>query len=134
MIRKPLDTPPGSISRREALAVSLGAALPALSTLTEAPRILPALPTPAHGLHFRTPVTVWDEALPLGNGAMGALVWGDGAPVRISLDRADLWDLRPVPEFHSLEYNYTTMQQWHREGRVKDLVRLYEDSHSMLVA
>ena len=129
MIRKPLDTPPGSISRREALAVSLGAALPAFSTSTEAPRILPALPTPAHGLHFRTPVTVWDEALPLGNGAMGALVWGDGAPVRISLDRADLWDLRPVPEFHSLEYNYTTMQQWHREGRVKDLVRLYEDPY-----
>src|SRR5208283_4431294 len=68
-------------------------------------------------------------ALPLGNGAMGALVWGDGAPVRISLDRADLWDLRPVPEFHSPEYRYATMQQWHREGRVRDLVRLYEDPY-----
>ncbi len=126
MIRKPLDTPAASISRREAIAVSLGAALPAYSSPAEAPGIPPALPTPAHGLHFRTPVTVWDEAVPLGNGAMGALVWGDGAPVRISLDRADLWDLRPVPEFHSPEYNYATMQQWHREGRVKDLVRLYE--------
>ena len=29
---------------------------------------------------------------------LGALVWGDGTPLRISLDRTDLWDLRPVPE------------------------------------
>ena len=66
----------------------------------------------------------------LGNGALGALVWGDGAPLRISLDRADLWDLRPVAEFHSPEYRYETMQQWHREGKVKDLLRLYEEPYN----
>lgn len=32
----------------------------------------------------------WDEALPLGNGKFGALIWGDGSTIRISLDRADL--------------------------------------------
>jgi hypothetical protein len=35
-----------------------------------------------------------------------------------------------VPEFHSDEYKYKTMIQWHKEGRVKDLVRLYEDPYS----
>ena len=45
------------------------------------------LPAPDDGLHFETPVTVWDEALPLGNGILGALVWGDGNPLKISLDR-----------------------------------------------
>ncbi|MFA6243402.1 MAG: glycoside hydrolase N-terminal domain-containing protein, partial [Candidatus Hydrogenedentales bacterium] len=65
-------------------------------------------PLPRHNLHFQTPVTTWDEALPLGNGLLGALVWGDGKPLNISLDRTDLWDLRPVPEFHTEEYTYAT--------------------------
>ncbi len=84
------------------------------------------LPGERHGLRFNTPVTVWDEALPLGNGIMGALVWGDGRPVKISLDRADLWDLRPVPEFSSPEYRFRIMREWHLQGRTADLVRLYE--------
>ncbi len=33
---------------------------------------------PKHALHFTNVVTRWDEALPLGNGILGALVWGDG--------------------------------------------------------
>ncbi len=84
------------------------------------------LPRPTHGLRFDTPVTVWDEALPLGNGVMGALVWGDGRPVKISLDRADLWDTRPVPEFESEDYDFETMCRWHDEGRTADLERLYD--------
>lgn len=87
-------------------------------------------PRPEHGLHYTTPATTWDEALPLGNGILGALVWGDGNPVNISLDRTDLWDLRPVPEFHSDEYKYKTMLQWHKEGRAEDLIRLYEEPYS----
>jgi alpha-L-fucosidase 2 len=82
-----------------------------------------------HGLHFDTAVTVWDEALPLGNGILGALVWGDGHPLRVSLDRTDLWDLRPVPEFHSEEYSYTTMREWEAAGRYEDLKRVYEDPY-----
>ena len=64
--------------------------------------------------------------MPLGNGLLGALVWGDGKPLRISLDRTDLWDLRPVPEFHSAEYSYKMMRQWVKEGRIDDLHRLYD--------
>ena len=85
-----------------------------------------AQPRPEHGLHYTTPATVWDEAMPLGNGLLGALVWGDGKPLRISLDRTDLWDLRPVPEFHTPEYSYKTMRQWVKEGRIDDLHRLYD--------
>jgi alpha-L-fucosidase 2 len=77
-------------------------------------------------LDFDTPAMVWDEALPLGNGTLGALVWGDGKPLRISLDRTDLWDLRPVPEYHTAEYDYSVMRQWEKEGRFEDLIRLYD--------
>ena len=85
-----------------------------------------AEPLPEHGLHYKNAATVWDEAMPLGNGLLGALVWGDGQPLRISLDRTDLWDLRPVPEFHSEEYSYELMRQWVKEGRIDDLHRLYD--------
>jgi len=85
-----------------------------------------AQPRPEHGLRYTTPATVWDEAMPLGNGLLGALVWGDGRPLRISLDRTDLWDLRPVPEFHTPEYSYKMMRQWVKEGRIDDLHRLYD--------
>ncbi|MFH1716927.1 MAG: glycoside hydrolase N-terminal domain-containing protein [Planctomycetota bacterium] len=87
---------------------------------------LPGNPLPEHGLHFETPSQTWDEAIPLGNGLLGALVWGDGSPLKISLDRTDLWDLRPVPEFHTKEYSYKTMRQWVKEGRLTDLHRLYD--------
>ncbi|MCP4642367.1 MAG: hypothetical protein GY851_18115 [bacterium] len=83
-------------------------------------------PLPEHNLRFETAVTVWDEALPLGNGLLGALVWGDGKPLNISLNRTDLWDVRPVPEFHSDEYSYATMREWEKAGRYDDLSRVYE--------
>ncbi|MGD8500566.1 MAG: glycoside hydrolase N-terminal domain-containing protein [Phycisphaerales bacterium] len=86
-------------------------------------------PRVEHGLHYKTPAMVWDEAMPLGNGSLGALVWGDGKPLRISLDRTDLWDLRPVPEFHTAEYSYRNMRQWVEEGRLADLRRLYDDPY-----
>ncbi len=82
-----------------------------------------------HGLHYQKPATVWDEAIPLGNGLLGALVWGDGRPLRISLDRTDLWDLRPVPEFHTEEYSYKMMRRWVQERRLTDLHRLYDDPY-----
>lgn len=63
---------------------------------------------PSQRLTYTTAADRWDEALPLGNGILGALVWGNGQPLRISIDRADLWDLRPVPEFHSAETSRTS--------------------------
>ena len=92
-------------------------------------RTADAGPRPEHGLHYTEPAAVWDEAMPLGNGLLGALVWSDGKPLRISLDRTDLWDLRPVPEFHSDEYSYKTMRQWVKERRIQDLHRLYDDPY-----
>ncbi|MBN2130987.1 MAG: glycoside hydrolase N-terminal domain-containing protein [Sedimentisphaerales bacterium] len=86
-------------------------------------------PRAEHGLHYTEPAQVWDEALPLGNGLLGGLVWGDGKPLRISLDRTDLWDLRPVPEFHTEEYSYATMRQWVKAGRIGDLHRLYDQPY-----
>ena len=101
-------------------------ALVALMTLCAATEASARPPFPEHGLDFNTPAMTWDEALPLGNGIMGALVWGDGAPLNISLDRTDLWDLRPVPEFQSEDYSYAVMREWEKAGRYEDLANMYE--------
>lgn len=86
-------------------------------------------PGVGHNLHYTRPADTWDEGIPLGNGATGALVWGDGKPLRISLDRADLWDLRKVPEFSGPDYKFRVMERWHQESRVRDLLRVYEDPY-----
>ncbi len=116
MIRQPFHILP--------ICVTLLFTLPAWGT--DASGIDVHFPPPEHDIQYKQPATTWDEALPLGNGILGALVWGDGKPVRISLDRTDLWDLRPVPEFHSPEYTYKQMVQWHHDGKEKDLIRVYE--------
>lgn len=59
-----------------------------------------------YGLHFDHIPTVWDEGIPLGNGIMGTLIWQKGENLRLALDRADLWDLRPVKEFSRPNYSY----------------------------
>jgi len=69
-----------------------------------------------HDLHFTTLAKSWDEAIPLGNGLIGALIWQKGGTLRFSLDRADLWDLRPVQEFSRPEFRFA----WVREQVLKD--------------
>jgi len=61
-----------------------------------------------HDLYFNKLATQWDEAVPLGNGILGALVWQKADHLRFSLDRADLWDMRPMKGLHRKEFSY----QW----------------------
>lgn len=49
-----------------------------------------------HDLNFDNLAKTWDEGMPLGNAVVGALVWGKDSSLRMSLDRIDLWDLRPM--------------------------------------
>ncbi len=62
-----------------------------------------AQPTAEHNLVFDSLAKRWDEAIPLGNGWLGALIWQKENKIRMSLDRVDLWDDRPMPEIDKLE-------------------------------
>ena len=55
------------------------------------------LPDASLNLKLAAPISTWDEAIPLGNGTMGVLLWGESNTLRFSLDRGDLWDERPSP-------------------------------------
>ena len=63
-----------------------------------------AQPAARHHLLLDSLPTRWDEAFPLGNGQLGALVWKKNGKLRLSLDRADLWDDRPMPEIDKLSF------------------------------
>ena len=47
-------------------------------------------------LWYRKSAKVWEEALPLGNGTMGAMVFGGVADERIQLNENTLWDGYPL--------------------------------------
>lgn len=61
-------------------------------------------------LEFNGTISRWDEAIPLGNARLGALVWGDSEKLRIALDRADLWDLRQSEKIRSPRFNVRVLK------------------------
>ncbi|MCL2512625.1 MAG: glycoside hydrolase family 95 protein [Oscillospiraceae bacterium] len=79
-------------------------------------------------LEFSEPIASWDEALPLGNGQTGMLLWG-GDRIKLSLDRVDIWDNRPAPETLTEEYTYETMAKAYKSGDKATLNRLFEDPY-----
>ncbi|MGM9803341.1 MAG: glycosyl hydrolase family 95 catalytic domain-containing protein [Muribaculaceae bacterium] len=58
-----------------------------------------------------TLVASWDEGMPLGNAVVGELVWRNGNALRLSLDRTDLWDLRPVDSLSGENYKFEWVKQ-----------------------
>lgn len=63
-----------------------------------------------YNLEFNQLPHRWDEALPLGNGILGALIWQKGNNLRFSLDRADLWDERPALDLSKFNFKWVENQ------------------------
>ena len=61
----------------------------------------------------------WDEALPIGNGKLGCLLYGDG-PFRIAVDRVDLWDTRPAPATQEKGFNFANLVRLVKSGNETD--------------
>lgn len=76
-----------------------------------------AQPKPSHNLSSNKLATRWDEAMPLGNGMLGALVWEKKQRLRLSLDRADLWDDRKALDLTGYTYKWVEAQVLKKEYR-----------------
>lgn len=74
------------------------------------------LPKEYCNLEFNQTVARWDEAIPLGNGLCGALIWGGSRALRFSLDRNDIWDNTPFPGIQSPDFRYARMVELARKG------------------
>lgn len=71
----------------------------------------------------------WDEGLPLGNGRTGSLVYGS-KPLKITVDRTDLWDLRPNEVTLEKGFNFKNLVKLslsEKEEDRKERERLFED-------
>lgn len=68
-------------------------------------------PSPELNLTFNTIPDKWDHGFPLGNGMIGVLVWQHEGMLRLSVDRADLWDLRPTAEIEKYTYKWAYQQR-----------------------
>lgn len=85
-----------------------------------------------HNLHLTAPIDRWDEAIPLGNGLMGVLLWGSGRHLKLSLDRGDMWDLRLPEEFMRPDFNWQTIVEAVARGDKKLLEDLFEKPYGQI--
>ena len=72
-----------------------------------------------YNIQYENSIKNWDEALPLGNGKLGCLIYGDG-PLRFALDRVDLWDMRPHPATKENGFNYKNLVRLVKSGSKED--------------
>lgn len=101
--------------------LAAGAALPAPATP----------PGPELDLVLEAPIKTWDEAIPLGNGAMGALLWGADGILRLSLDRGDLWDERPSPQYIAVKERFTwkAMREMVASNNMAEFDRVFDSNY-----
>ena len=82
-----------------------------------------------YGYCFDRSIKVWDEAIPLGNGQLGCLIYGDGAPLRFTLDRVDIWDTTPNPATLRDDFKYRELVRLVHEGKhnQQEIVHRFDD-------
>jgi alpha-L-fucosidase 2 len=82
-----------------------------------------------HDLHFNALPVRWDEGIPLGNGMLGALIWQNDSSLRIALDRADLWDLRPVREFTLPQFSFNWVREQLENKTYDSVQKLFDEPY-----
>jgi alpha-L-fucosidase 2 len=89
-------------------------------------RVRIMLPGPEQNMVFTELAKVWDEAIPLGNGIMGSLVWEKDGHLRFSLDRSDLWDLRPIVYLQQDEFSFDWVYEKWKKDEYQDVQALFD--------
>src|SRR5512136_2106513 len=106
---------------------------PLLCLIAALPLTLAAAGLPNSSLNpkLQAPIKTWDEAIPLGNGLLGGLVWGEDHTLRFSFDRGDLWDERPSKRFVEVRdrFNWATMQRLVAEDRMAEFNEVFDSNY-----
>lgn len=97
----------------------------ALAAGAEKPPTVTGPPTRSN-LELAAPIDRWDEAIPLGNGLTGGLLWGGGQNLKLSLDRGDLWDLRTPDTLLRDDWNWATIRKLLAEKNQKRISELFD--------
>ncbi len=70
----------------------------------------PAGTTPGLTLWYDRPAKQWEQALPIGNGRLGAMIWGGVESEQISLNEDSLYSGEPPADLRSLDIRKTRAQ------------------------
>ncbi len=89
---------------------------------------------PAHDLEFDQLPVSWDEGIPLGNGMLGALIWEKEGKLRFSLDRADLWDLRPMENLNTDKWKFSWVYEQWKRNKYKNVQNQFDKPYDQLPA
>ena len=89
-----------------------------------------AVPVPPKPWVLSAPIERWDEAIPMGNGLMGTLLWGHGNRLNLSLDRGDLWDLRPTERLLQPDWTWQTLRRLVAEGKQDQIVEMFDKPYN----
>lgn len=79
-----------------------------------------------HDISYDTPVRRWDEGLLCGNGLLGMLLWGDGDPLNLSIDRSDLWDNRVDPQTTREDFRWNKLVELLDRDDMKSVHAVFE--------
>src|SRR6185312_7534290 len=81
------------ITRRHFLAATAAAAaITQRTALAALPETAPKDGETPYKLFFNQPATQWPDSLPVGNGRLGACIFGNPATERIQLNEDSIWD------------------------------------------
>ena len=87
-----------------------------------------------HNLSFSQLASTWDEAIPLGNGMLGSLVWQKDGNLRFSLDRADLWDLRPMENIDFNKWKFIDVYKYWKNNQYEEVQKAFDEPYDRLPA
>ncbi|MHA1846986.1 MAG: glycosyl hydrolase family 95 catalytic domain-containing protein [Promethearchaeota archaeon] len=81
----------------------------------------------SHELLYEKPPVKWLDGIFLGNGDAGAMIWGDGSPLKVTLDKMDFWEERFAPEWKfGPEHNWQDIKKLVLQGDQASLRKKYE--------
>lgn len=80
-------------------------------------------------LQWHFPAETTHYGLPISNGTFGALVWGAGADIRITINRADYWDHRGGIGWNEVA-TWENLKQWLTAGDEQSLRAAFEDTRT----
>lgn len=87
-----------------------------------------------HDLVFPELAKTWDEGMPLGNAIVGSLVWQKDNVLRMSLDRVDLWDLRPTDSLSGPNFRFSWVHEQVLKNNYSAVQRKLDDPYDLLPA
>ncbi|MGL5261897.1 MAG: glycosyl hydrolase family 95 catalytic domain-containing protein, partial [Bacteroides sp.] len=85
-------------------------------------------------LSFNSLAHTWDEGIPLGNALIGSLVWQKGEHLRFSLDRTDLWDLRPSDSIAGANNRFSWVYEQVKKGDYLPVQKKFDHPYSQSAA